>query len=234
MRSLGVRRLYLLADGDDQLDAEIVPLVAAAARAAGITLAGSRVVAGGTVAAPNGIDPGQFAGVAHAVAASHADAVLYGGAAGVTAPALWRELHAAVPSAKLFAPSTLAAPAFLTGLGAAAGATYVTSPYLEPWQYPASGRQILRQLRSAYPGVAPTVYALYGYEAMRVVLAAIYRAGRQAPNRPSFRNAFFGLGVIHGVIGSYRIDANGDTSLDRFDGYRVGPGGALVLARTLG
>jgi branched-chain amino acid transport system substrate-binding protein len=233
MRSLGVRRLYLLADGADLLDAEIVPLVAADARAAGIALAGSRVVAGGSLAAPAGIRPAQFARTARAVAASHADAVLYGGAANVTAPALWRELHAVVPRAKLFAPSTLALPSFLTALGPAAGATYVTSPYLQPSQYPASGRQVLRELRRTFPGVTPTVHALYGYEAMRVVLAAIHRAGRQAPSRSIFRKAFFSLGQINGVIGSYRIDQRGDTSLDRFDGYRVGAGGALVLARAI-
>jgi branched-chain amino acid transport system substrate-binding protein len=233
MRSLGVRRLYLLADAADQLDAEIVPLVAADAHTAGITIAGSRVVAGGSLSAPAGIAPGQFAGVARAVAASHADAVLYGGAPDVTAPALWRELHTVVPGAKLFAPSTLALPSFLTALGPAATATYVTSPYLEPWQYPPSGQQVLRELRRAFPGVAPTVYALYGYEAMRVVLAAIHRAGRQAPNRTIFRNAFFGLGEIHGVIGSYRIDASGDTSLDHFDDYRLGAGGRLVLVRAV-
>jgi branched-chain amino acid transport system substrate-binding protein len=234
MRSLGVRRLYLLADGADPLDGEIAPLAAAAAHAAGITLAGNRVVDGGSLAAPAGIAPRQFASVARAVAASHADAVLYGGAPNVTAPALWRELHVVAPGAKLFAPSTLALPSFLTALGPAARATYVTSPYLEPRQYPASGQHVLRELRRAFPGVAPTVYALYGYEAMRLVLAAILRAGRQAPNRTIFRNAFFDLGEINGVIGSYRIDANGDTSLDRFDGYRVGAGGALVLGRAIG
>jgi len=233
MRSLGVRRLYLLADGADALDGEIVPLVAAQARAAGIVVVGRRSVAGGSVAAPAGIAPGQFAGVAHAVAVSGADAVLYGGAANVTAPALWQELHAVLPQAKLFAPSTLAQPAFLTALGASAHATYVTSPYLEPGQYPPSARRVLREFRRIYPGVAPTVYALYGYEAMRIVLAAIHKAGRQAPKRSALRDAFFSLGTIHGVIGDYRIAANGDTSLDRFDGYRVGAGGALVLVRAV-
>jgi branched-chain amino acid transport system substrate-binding protein len=233
MRALGVHRLYLLADRADPLDAEVVPLVAARARAAGITVAGLRALDGGTVENPAGIDPGRFAGVARDVAAAHADAVLYGGAANVTAPALWQELHRVVPSARLFAPSTLALPSFLSALGTAAKATYVTSPYLEPDQYPPAAQRVLREFRRAYPGLAPTVYALYGYEAMRVILAAIHRAGRQAPSRNALRNAFFGLGEIHGVIGNYRIAPSGDTSLDRFDGYRVGPGGTLVLARAL-
>jgi branched-chain amino acid transport system substrate-binding protein len=233
MRALGVHRLYLLADRADPLDAEIVPLLAARARAAGITVAGLRTLDGGTVEKPAGIDPTQFAGVAGAVAATRPDAVLYGGAANATAPALWQELHGVVPTAKLFAPSTLAVPSFLTALGSAAKATYVTSPYLEPSQYPAAAQRVFREFRRAYPGLAPTVYALYGYEAMRVILAAINRAGRLAPDRNVLRNTFFGLGEIHGVIGNYRIGPSGDTSLDRFDGYRVGPGGTLVLARAI-
>jgi branched-chain amino acid transport system substrate-binding protein len=228
MRSLGVRRLYLLSDSADPLDAEIVPLVAADLRRSGIALAGSGSVA------PSGITPAAFTGLARRIAAAHPDAVIYGGAADVSAPVLWRALHAQLPAAKLFAPSTLAVPVFLGGLGPAAAATYVTSPYLEPDQYPAPARAVLRQLARLFPGVAATVYALYGYEAMEVVLDAIHRAGRDAPSRGDFRNALFSLGEIRdSVIGPFRIDAAGDSSLDAFDGYRVGAGGALVLVRQI-
>jgi hypothetical protein len=41
------------------------------------------------------------------------------------------------------------------------------------------------------------------------------------------------MGTIHGVIGDYRITPSGDTTLDRFNGYRVGAGGSLVLDRRL-
>jgi len=94
---------------------------------------------------------------------------------------------------------------------------------------------VLAEYRRLLPGVAPTAYALYGYEAMTDVLRSIRRAGRQAANRAgsALVIAFFGLGEIHGVIGDYRINANGDTSLDSFDGYRVSAAGALVLARRI-
>ena len=234
MRSLGVRRLYVLSGRGDPLDAEIAPLIAADARSAGIALAGRGAIAGGAQGAHEPEDPRQFAALAHAVAASHADAVLYGGAANTAAAALWRELHAVLPAARLFAPSTLAVPAFLTRLGAAAAATYVTSPYLEPRQYPPVAQKVLREYRRLFPGMAPSAYALYGYEAMRIVLAAIRRAGRQAPKRSTLLDSFFSMGLIHGVIGDYRIESSGDTTLDRFDGYRVGAGGALVSGRAIG
>jgi ABC-type branched-subunit amino acid transport system substrate-binding protein len=119
-------------------------------------------------------------------------------------------------------------PSFLGGLGAAAGATYVTSPILEPDQYPAAAQTVFSQYRRDFTG-APTGYSLYGYEAMEDVLRAIARAGRNAAARKDLLEAFHGLGEIHGVIGDYTISAHGDTSLDRFDGYRVGSGGALIL-----
>ena len=233
MRALGVRRVYLLSDDADGLNGEIAPLMVVAARAAGIAVVGRRQVAGGSGATPAGSDPRRFAGLARAVRASGAGAVLYGGTPNVTAAALWRELHALAPAAKLFAPSTLALPSFLARLGPAAAATYVTSPYLEPRQYPAAGRHVLAEYRRRFPGQVPSVYALYGYEAMRIVLAAVQRAGSGAPSRAKLLRAFFSLGEIHGVIGDYRFDRAGNTSLHAFDGYRVGAGGRLVFVRAL-
>jgi branched-chain amino acid transport system substrate-binding protein len=228
MRSLGVTRLEVLTDRSDPFDAAIAQLVAADAPGAGITV----------LAPPPAVDtqlhtrPQGYARVAAAVAAAHPGAVLLGGMPGSGAAALWRELHARLARAKLFAPSTLATPAFLRGLGAAAGATYVTSPILEPRQYPAAAQRVFAEYRRRF-GVAPTPYALYGYEAMNDVLMAIERAGRLAAKRGSLVHAFFHLGEIHGVIGDYTINADGDTSLASFDGYRVLAGGKLVLVRRI-
>lgn len=235
MHSLGVARLEVLADNSyPPYDSSIAKLVASDAPAAGIAVVGQR----------SGIDtqaitrPAGYAAIAAAVAAAHADALLLGGVPNAGAQALWSELHARLPKLKLFAPSTLATPAFLRGIGGVAGAasaTYVTSPILEPDQYPPSAQQVFAEYRRLYPGVAPTANVLYGYEAMTDVLRSIRRAGSQAANRSASALviAFFGLGEIHGVIGDYRINANGDTSLDSFDGYRVSAAGALVLARRI-
>ena len=234
MRSLGVRRLYVLDDDADPLDAEIAPLVAAAARAAGVEVVGQADVATGTASDPGGQAASDYSAAAAAVAAAHPDAVLFGGAANLSAALLWSALHQAVPAARLFAPSTLAVPAFLENLTpATARVTYVTSPYLEPDQYPAAAQRVFAQYRTLFPGERPSVYALYGYEAMKDVLAAIHRAGRYAGDRKTLTNAFFHLGLIHGVIGTYRILPSGDTTLDGFDGYRVGSSGQLVLVRRI-
>jgi hypothetical protein len=189
------------------------------------------------------------------VAAVRPDAVLLGGTATVGAVALWQELHARLPNAKLFAPSTLATPAFLDGIAAsgatcsgpagntvacypAAEATYVTSPILEPRQYPPSAQAVFRAYHRRFHST-PMVYALYGYAAMEDVLKAIRLTGRFTTDHQRLLDVFFHhLGRIQGadaggVIGSYTIDANGDSSLASFDGYRVSSAGALVFYRRI-
>jgi branched-chain amino acid transport system substrate-binding protein len=245
MSEMGVTRLYVLGDVS-VFDAAIAQLVANDAPAAGITL----------VSLQQGIDtqtnsaPIGYAGIAAGVARERPDAILLGGTPDVGAVALWLELHAALPDAKLFAPSTLATPAFLDGIAAgggscatatgktvacapASGATYVTSPILEPDQYPPAARAVLRAYHSRF-GIAPSVYALYGYAAMQDVLRAIQVTGRQITNHKVLLGVFFHhLGMIRGVIGNYTIDGRGDSSLTSFDGYRVGRTGSLRPVREL-
>ncbi|HXR13030.1 MAG TPA: hypothetical protein VN740_00135 [Solirubrobacteraceae bacterium] len=245
MSMLGVARLYVLGDVSG-FDAAIAQLVANDAPAYGITL----------VSLQEGLDtqtntePRGYASIAAGVALQRPDAVLLGGTPGVGAIALWQELHAKLPDAKLFAPSTLATPAFLAGIAAAgascsgptgatvpcypaSGATYVTSPILEPRQYPASAKVVFRAYRRRFK-LTPTVYALYGYEAMNDVLKAIRLTGRFTTDRPRLLAVFFHhLGAIRGVIGDYTIDGNGDSSLRTFDGYRVSAAGALVFDREI-
>jgi branched-chain amino acid transport system substrate-binding protein len=229
MRSLGVRRLALIADNSNPgYDTVIARLVATDARADAIAVVAQRAgvnIAGMTSAS-------AYAGLVGALAGSRPDAVLVAGAPSSGAPALWQQLHRTLPRALLFAPSTLASAAFLRGLGSAAGATYVTSPILEPSQYPPAAQRVFSEYRRLF-GIAPSPYVLYGYDAMRDILLAIAKAGRQAANRPTLLSDFFALGRagFDGALGDYRINANGDTSLTSIDGYRVTAAGGLVLAR---
>ncbi len=222
MRALGVTRLFVLEDVSDPFDADVAELIANDAPPA-ITVVGQQPLDTETNTARQGYAP-----IAATIAAARADAVVLGGRPGPGALALWTELHMLLPHAKLFAPSTLATPAFLGGLGAAASATYVTSPILELSQYPRSGRRVLAAYRRRY-GLAPTPYALYGYDAMRMVLSAIERA--HSRSRAAVRSAFFHLPETRRALGDYRIYADGDTSLDLLDGYGVNAAGALVFRR---
>ena len=226
MRSLRVRRLYVLSDtspASTPYDSAIGHVLAAAAPGAGIALAG---VAGVDTGEPN--LAAAYPTLLARIAATHADAVLLAGAPDRGGVVLYEELHAELPSLKLFAPSTLATGHFLSSLGSAtAAATYVTSPILPLDRYPPSAQAVLGAYRRAF-GVAPTAYSLYGYEAMSSTLAAITRAGANASKRLAVIHDYFTLGVRHSVIGTYRIEPDGDSTLDRFAGYRAGAGGKLT------
>jgi branched-chain amino acid transport system substrate-binding protein len=227
MRDLGVHSVYTLegtAPAGDPYDSVIAPIVARDARGGGIRLAGSAPL--------DSAHASSFAALISAIAASRADAVFVGAAPGAGSEALWTALHAKLPAVKLFAPSTLATGRFLSAIAPVAATTYVTIPILPLAQYPASARSVLAAYRRTFAS-APTAYSLYGYEAMASVLAAIARAGKNAGNRLDVVHDYFALGERDSVIGSYRIDGHGDTSLSRLAAYRVGPGGSLVELRRL-
>jgi len=217
MRAEGVKRLFVVDDPAHRYDSAIAAIVAREASVSGIALVGSAHVSAAQLPA--------------AISAARADAVFFGAAPDSASEQAWRQLHGALPGLRLFAPSTLATAPFLAATSASAGSTFVTSPILPLPRYPPAARAVLAAYRRTF-GTAPTALSLYGYEAMRSVLAAIARAQDPA-NRLDVIHAYFHLGWRDSVIGRYRIDAAGDTSLDRFAGYRVGPGGRLIELRLL-
>ena len=218
MRSLGVTSVYVLTDADPYntpFDSVIGTMVGADAPHDGVALAGSAQIdtANDTTAA-------QYLSVVKAIAATHAQAVVVGAPPDPGAEALWQELYDKLPGVKLFAPSTLATNPFIESLGAAAAATYVTSPILPLDQYGKQAQSVLNLYRKEFSS-APTAWSLYGYEAMMSVIQAIRRAGRKAGNRRDIVKAYFHLGWRDSVIGRYRISNGGDSSRTRFVGYRV-------------
>jgi branched-chain amino acid transport system substrate-binding protein len=227
MADQGVTRLFVLGDVSDPFDADIAQLIANRSELFGVPVVGYKP----NLNLETNTQPQGYAGVATEIAAARADAVVLGGRPGAGALALWTELHTMLPHAKLFAPSTLATPDFLSHLGAAASVTYVTSPILEWSQYPPAAARIKRGFCRRH-GVCPNQFALYGYEAMRDVLLAIQRSG-WAASSPKLLHAFFHLGARHGVIGDYTIFPDGNTSLKTFDGYHVTAGGRLAFVTAI-
>ena len=78
-----------------------------------------------------------------------------------------------------------------------------------PNQLNAKGRQWYQAYAAQFGG-QPDVHALYGYEAMNVVLNAIQRAG--SANRAAIRDAVFSTSNFDGVLGTWSMTATGDTT----------------------
>ena len=167
---------------------------------------------------------------AAAITRGGADCVLFAGALADWVPDLFDALHAADPQLELFGGDGLASDAFAAALRAGTQArTHLTAPVgvLEPRP---GVRAFLRRYRKALGADARTG-ALYGYEAMRLVLAAIKRAGPLGNDRTAVTRALFALGERNSPLGRYRIDRAGNTTSATYSRLTL-RGGRLVRRRT--
>jgi len=208
MRSEHVSNLYVADDGQ-RYGAVLALEVRAAARTAGLTLAGSL---------------------------SSAQAAFFGGslagASGRAAATRFFDRAAASSSTtKLFASSGLYDPAFVTGLSPAAQQRLVvSSPGFTPGKLPAAAAGFVSAFQSAYHH-SPAPQAIFGYEAMKAVLAVLQSAGVNAANRAVVVSRFRSLKRTGGAIGDYTIKG-GDPSVAPFVFARV-RSGALTPFRFL-
>jgi branched-chain amino acid transport system substrate-binding protein len=223
LRSLGIRKLYVL-DDEDSFNIPLAELVASQAKAAGIDVVGSDHV--GVSAS------GVYTGEAEKIAESGADAVFFAGAGSEGAAALWRQLHEADPRLKLLGPSALATAPFAAELGHAASSAYLTTPVLPERMYPPSARRVLTSYRREFGGESgPSV--LYGYEAMSLVLDAIRAAGSHGNDRQTVIENVFATHGRRSVLGRYSIEANGEPTFKRFGVDRVDSAGQLAFWKAL-
>lgn len=107
-----------------------------------------------------------------------------------------------------------------------------THPVVEPRA--GRGREVLDRYRERFGsrGVADA-YAVYGYEAMMVLLSAVEKAaGEGQVSRAAVSEAVYDLGPREGALGRYEIDANGDVDLRGIGLYRL-ERGELTLEKVL-
>lgn len=214
MRALGVRSVYVL-DDQNPFEAPLASIVAADAGRGGIAVAGRDSVA---VASQS-----VFTGEVEKITRTGAQAVFFAGGPDAGAIALWRALHAADPRLVLLGSSALSSQAFTAAIGPAEASTYLTTPALPASTYPAAAARVLGEYRRHFGG-DPGPYALYGYEAMAVVLAAIRRAGSRGNDRQAVIESFFATRNRASVLGSYSVLADGETTLSRYGVDRVQKG----------
>lgn len=180
------------------------------------------------------IDPRAFnySGLAEDIAAQDTDCVVFAGITPNNAVQLFRDLADGVPQAKLFGSDGVAESAFANssegGIPAAvAERTFVTAPTLSPEHYGPLGQQFFADYRSAYGDRSPEPYAIYGYEATRLVLDAIERAGEDGDDRAAVLEQLLQTQDRESVLGTYSIDHNGDTTLTDYGAYRIVDGDLL-------
>ncbi len=131
-------------------------------------------------------------------------------------------------TAKAVALGTCRAGEVGSGACSAPGALDVrlTSAALDPSQLPPAADAFLVDFRSS-EGRPPGRYAVYGYEAMAVVLDSLERA-EDPLDRGAVIEAFFATDDRDSVLGRYSIDAVGNTTLSELGAYELMGGSSRV------
>jgi ABC-type branched-subunit amino acid transport system substrate-binding protein len=218
MQSEHVSSLYVADDGQ-RYGATLALEVRSAAKAAGLTVsAGPPGSTSCSTARCLGSAQGAFYAGSLASTSSRAAAAHF-----------FDQTAASSSSIKLFAPSGLYDSAFAAALSPAAQQRLVvSSPGFTPGKLPPAGSAFSSAFASAYHH-APAPQAVFGYEAMKAVVAVLQSAGRNAASRAVVVNSFRSLKRTGTAIGDYTIKS-GDPSLAPFVFAHV-HSGALVPFR---
>ena len=218
----GCKKTYILND-KEVYGKGIAGQVEQIAKAQGLQIAGN-----------DGIDTkaANFRSLATKVKSSGADCMFFGGITQNKGVQVFKDVHAANPTMKLFGPDGVAESAFSTKLGSSVEKnTYITNPTLDPKLYPPAAQDFFAKFKQKF-GNDPQPYAIYGYEAMKVALLAIQNAGDKGNDKQAVIDAFFKIKDRDSVLGKYSIDENGDTTLSDYGADRV-EGGKLVFDKVI-
>ena len=177
-----------------------------------------------------GIDPQapNYRSLASRAEREGADCFVFSGTTPNNAAQVFRDFAAALgDDARLYGPDGVAEASFANpeegGIPAdVARRTKVTVATLDPESYPPEGRQFFEQYEQEFGDRTPDPYAIYGYEAMRLALDAIERAG--SSDRQAIIQALFNTRDRQSVLGQYSIDENGDTTLTTYGVYTIKDG----------
>lgn len=139
---------------------------------------------------------------------------------------LLKDAATALPKAKLYGGDAIvlnnvADPK--TGLPASIGARFKgTIATLDPKNFPPDGKRFFTDYKNAYNVKNPDPYAIYGYETMDLILDSIEAVGDKGGDRRAVVDQV--LKRTKGrdsVLGTYDIDARGDTTLTDYGLYKI-------------
>jgi branched-chain amino acid transport system substrate-binding protein len=140
------------------------------------------------------------------------DLVYFGGTTQANAGQIAKDMVAVGLTAKLMVPDGCFENAFIEAAGAQNlnGRAFITFGGLPPSELKGKGAEFVKNYRAKFHG-EPEGYAVYGYVAGKVALEALAKAGKK--DRDAVREAMIGMGQTDGALGTWKFDANGDTSL---------------------
>ncbi|HLF24716.1 MAG TPA: branched-chain amino acid ABC transporter substrate-binding protein [Anaerolineae bacterium] len=216
-RELGYRSVYVLDDGD-VYGVSIANLFEEKALDVQIAVAGRASIDKTAT---------DFGEVLNRVEQADPDLVFFGGTTENGAPLVVKQMREQGLRAHFMVPDGAADSTFIErAVGAAEGV--LGTQIGEPPQALTTevGAQFYQAYRVAYDE-EPEPYAQFGYDAARVVLDAIRRAG--VKDRRAILEAIANIRDFPGTGGAFRFDRNGDTTLTTISGNQVKDGKFVFL-----
>jgi branched-chain amino acid transport system substrate-binding protein len=213
---LGLKNVYVL-DDTELYGKGIADVFANEAPGAGLTVLGRDGIDGKAT---------DYKALAEKVKATNPDLVYFGGITQNNAGQLFRDLRDAMPDVKLMGPDGIFESEFLQAAGDAAEGAYITFGGVPPDQLTGAGAEFIKKFAEKYPSNPAEAYTAYGYEAAKVILAAIDRAAKTNPAdmkglRAAILKEVFATKDYAGVLGTWSFNAEGDTSLTDMSGQIV-------------
>jgi branched-chain amino acid transport system substrate-binding protein len=148
-----------------------------------------------------------------AIKASGAQAVFLGGIVCNNGAKLMQDIKAADPGIQLQMPDGFSDP---NANGSVGNGAYISVAGEPPNKLTGAGATFVKSFGKQI-GAVPNPYAAYGAQAMEVMLSAVAKSGGQ---RAAATKALFGLTVTNGILGTFTINASGDTNLTPITIYK--------------
>jgi branched-chain amino acid transport system substrate-binding protein len=182
-------------------------------------------------------DAESFRAYAETLRGLHADCFMFAGVLSRGAVEVTKDVHAALPTAKIFGPQDMCTAAWTNskygGVPAAVDPVIECTEVTESVTAYPGGKAFLAAYKARFPGSTPSPYAILGYEAMKLGLSTIAGLGANGDSKSAVLSALFATSDRHSVLGTYGFDKNGDTTLKAIGLYRVGPSGDPTFVRTI-
>jgi branched-chain amino acid transport system substrate-binding protein len=169
------------------------------------------------VVGTDGIDTkaSNYKSIVTKIKQSGADLVYFGGTTQTNAGQLAKDIVSGGLKAKFMVPDGCYEQAFIEAAGSRAleGRAFITFGGEDPKKLQGKGKEFYESYKKTYGG-EPEGYAVYGYEAAKVVLSAMERLSKAGTplTRESVRAEVAKTKDFVGALGTWSFDENGDTT----------------------
>jgi len=174
----------------------------------------------------------EFNALMATVKGTNPDVVYFGGTTQSKGGQIAKDMRNAGLSCPLIVPDGCYELAFITSAGEEnLKNCYVTMGGIDASLLKGPGAEFVRKYQEKFGGKEPEAYAVYGYEAAKVVLESILKVGKK--DRAAIVETCVGTKDFDkGALGKWSFDANGDITLQNMTISRV-EGGRFKPVKTI-